>query len=130
MRMWMINPKLMCNKHLLGEHGELHKFKHSFVKGHSILGRIKPIVQIEPLSMQSRHDELVKEMEIRDMNHKSPYEMPCLDKYPIEQTNVKADIFININDLATRCPDCAERLLTQGGELSERYKNRIVYGKN
>ena len=24
MRMWMVNPKMMCNKHLLGEHVELH----------------------------------------------------------------------------------------------------------
>jgi hypothetical protein len=58
----MINPKFLCRKHLLGEHGELHKFKHNFIKHHSITGRIVPIVQIEPASMQSRHDEIVQEM--------------------------------------------------------------------
>ena len=24
MRMWMVNPGFMCNKHLLGEHVECH----------------------------------------------------------------------------------------------------------
>jgi hypothetical protein len=34
MRMWLVDPALLCDKHLLGEHGELHKFQHCFVKGH------------------------------------------------------------------------------------------------
>lgn len=24
MRMWVVNPKILCRKHLLGEHVELH----------------------------------------------------------------------------------------------------------
>jgi hypothetical protein len=27
MMMWMIDPVLLCRKHLLGEHGEIHKFR-------------------------------------------------------------------------------------------------------
>ena len=61
MRMWMVNPKILCRKHLLGEHGEIHKHRHNFVKQHSITKRIE-LGQIEPSSMESRHDELVKEM--------------------------------------------------------------------
>lgn len=30
MRMWMIDPKLLCRKHLLGEHNEIHKHLPSF----------------------------------------------------------------------------------------------------
>ena len=26
MRLWLVNPKLMCNKHILGEHLETHMF--------------------------------------------------------------------------------------------------------
>ena len=36
MRMWMIDPTLLCRKHLLGEHGELHKFIPSFRKQYSV----------------------------------------------------------------------------------------------
>ena len=65
MRMWMISPGLLCNKHLIGEHGDIHKHRHNFVKKHSISGRLSPIVQIEPSSMEKRHDELTLEMEKR-----------------------------------------------------------------
>jgi len=34
MRMWMVDPRLLCNQHLIGEHGEIHKFLPSFRKGH------------------------------------------------------------------------------------------------
>ena len=30
MRMWMLNPELLCKKHLLGAHGELHKHRTQF----------------------------------------------------------------------------------------------------
>ena len=85
MRMWMIDPKLLCRKHLLGEHAEIHKHRHNFVKQHNITGRIYPIVQIEPENMKSRHDELAKEMIKRGYNHNSPYEQPDLDYLPNNQ---------------------------------------------
>ena len=76
----MIDPILLCNQHLLGEHGEIHKHRHNFVKGHSILGRKG---QIEPASMSQRHDELAIEMVKRGMNHKSPYVQPDLSSYDL-----------------------------------------------
>lgn len=108
MRMWMIDPKLLCNKHLLGEHGEIHKHRHNFVKGHSIAGRIFPIVQIEPASMQSRHDALVCEMTIRGMNHNSPYEQPDLSFYE-EIADVKVNVSESHKDLISRCAHCATK---------------------
>ena len=41
--MWMIHPKFLCKKHLIGEHGEIHKFRPSFVKGHKIEGRRRQV---------------------------------------------------------------------------------------
>ena len=58
MRMWGIDPKFLCQKHLIGEHGEIHKHRHNFVKKHKITKRITPIVQIEPENMQKRHEDL------------------------------------------------------------------------
>ena len=66
MRMWMIDPKLMCDQHLLGEHGELHKFIPSFHKKYKVTNRVSPVVQIELSSYQERHDELAEEMLSRE----------------------------------------------------------------
>jgi len=111
MRMWQIDPKLLCRKHLLGEHNEIHKNKHNFEKHHSIYGRIFPIVLIEPQNMKLRHDELVEEMIRRGYNHNSPYELPNLSYLPDNQRYAKADLGYNFADLFDRCDDCYQRYL-------------------
>lgn len=101
MRMWMVDVKLLCNKHLLGEHGEIHKFRHNFVKGHSIAGRRG---QIEPASMKTRHDALEAEMLRRGMNAKSPYVLPDLSAYDL--TGHVVDRVAAYRDLLNRCEGC------------------------
>lgn len=113
MRMWMIDPSLMCDKHLLGEHGEIHKFRPSFVKDVRITGRVYPVVQIEPASMKARHDELTAEMERRfGKSYDSPYEQPDLSAYSPEQVNARVDLNHNKLDMASRCPACFARMFT------------------
>jgi len=107
MRMWMIDPKLLCNKHLIGEHGEIHKHRHNFVKHHKISGRIKPVVQISPYLMEERHNELVTEMSRRDINHKSPYELPDLSYLSDDERCADVDVEISKKDLEDRCVKCA-----------------------
>jgi hypothetical protein len=70
MRQWMVDTKILCNRHLLGEHVEHHMFIGSINKGKNIDGFIKNNL-LEPLSLESRHAELVLEMESRRINHKS-----------------------------------------------------------
>ena len=115
MRMWMIDPSLLCRRHLLGEHGEIHKHRHNFVKHHSVSGRVSPIVLIEPASMQSRHDELAAEMVRRGYNHASPYVLPDLS-YLGELANAKADIDYNLRDLCERCKDCDKLICARKDE--------------
>jgi len=110
MRMWMLPTKFLCQKHLLGEHGELHKHRHNFEKHHSIAGRISPFVAIEPANMEMRHNELVVEMYIRGYNHKSPYTLPDLSYLPDYQRNAKVNYEYNLADLIGRCPECAKRI--------------------
>jgi len=110
MRMWMINPKLLCNKHLLGEHGEIHKHRHNFVKQHKIKGRIFPVVQIEPMSMGIRHNELAEEMLSRGLNHKSDYEMPSISYLNNAERFARVDIEISYKDLISRCEECKKRI--------------------
>ena len=105
MRMWMVDPNILCRKHLLGEHGEIHKHRHNFVKKHRMEGRRG---QIEPKSMKSRHDALAKEMLKRGYKHESPYEMPDIS-YLADMTVDKEE---SLNDLLNRCEECKKNYYT------------------
>lgn len=112
MRMWMVDPEIMCKKHLLGEHVETHMFVGTLLKKKSINGYIENDL-FEPLALLSRHDLLVKEMEKRGMNHKSPllndisfdelisYLSPEHIEHSIDWQN-------SILDLIGRCDECAK----------------------
>ncbi len=114
MRMRMIDSRLLCTKHLNGEHGEIHKHRHNFEKHHKISGRIFPIVQIEPDSMQKRHDELALEMDKRKLgSHKSPYIQPSLSHLVHSERCAKSNLYYNIIDLCIRCADCRKDILGQ-----------------
>ena len=108
MRMWMINPKHMCNRHLLGEHGELHKFMHNWQKRHKIDGRIAGNA-IEPMSYQERHESLAREMTARGFNHKSPLNQPDFSYLPLEQRLFAVDREASLKMLIERCEHCRER---------------------
>ena len=113
MRMWMINPELLCNKHLLGEHGEIHKHRHNFEKKHKITKRISPVVQIEPESMEKRHNALAIEMQRRRYNHQSPYIQPDISYLNDNERFAKADLSVSIIDLKNRCPECSSRITSK-----------------
>jgi hypothetical protein len=83
---------------------------YNFVKQHSVAGRMSPIVQIEPLNMKIRHDELAEEMIRRGYNHNSPYELPDLSYLPEHLLNASVDIDNNIIDLCNRCKECYYRI--------------------
>ena len=121
----MIDPQLLCRKHLLGEHGEIHKHRHNFVKHQSIAGRISPVVQIEPSSMKSRHDDLVAEMLRRGYNHNSPYEQPDLSYLPDDQRYAIVDISISMADLYKRCEECKSNIDIR---MSEEYFEAMSNG--
>lgn len=105
----MVNPKYLCKKHLVGEHGEIHKFKHSFEKEHNMNKRIQ-LGQIMPSMMQQRHDELVVEMFLRGMNHKSPYIQPDISYISEQEKSLEYFISINLQELSHRCPECAKKI--------------------
>lgn len=99
MRMWKVDPKVLCTKHLLGEHVEMHMFVGTIRKGVSMDGYIVGGL-VETQHIKSRHDELAAEMVRRGMNHKSP--MENLSVAPAGSVNVEG----NLVELARRCPTC------------------------
>ena len=113
----MVNPSFLCRKHLLGEHGELHKFLSTWRKRCRIDGRVKGNA-IEPESYQKRHDELAKEMVSRGYNHNSPCEQPDWSYLPETQGDVRVNTEESLKELVSRCPQC--KLRTSEAELTER----------
>ncbi|UCD03925.1 MAG: hypothetical protein JSW73_05305 [Candidatus Woesearchaeota archaeon] len=101
MRNWNISPKLMCNKHLVGEHGEIHKSVANlrYTKKWTLSLTAKGF--LEPQNFLERHNELAKEMINRRMNHRSP-----LDVSELYLPKGKVDIRKSISDLKERCPQC------------------------
>lgn len=112
--MWMIDPKYLCDKHLLGEHGELHKFRPSFIRQYSIAGRVTGKIQIEPIAMESRHNILAEEMLRRGMNHKSPYAQPDITYLPQAYAMARVDPLVSAQDLKERCELCKAKLEAAG----------------
>ena len=106
----MVDPALLCKKHLLGEHGELHKFHHNFVKQHKMTKRCL-LRQIEPMSMKERHDALATEMLRRGYTHASPYEQPDISYLSLSEQLTTVDIARSVEDLKNRCAVCYDNLM-------------------
>lgn len=115
MRMWMIPPGLLCRRHLLGEHNELHMLAGSLLRGRRLDGFLAKCL-LEPSALRARHDVLAAEMAARGYRHASP--LPpfeaALTRYPQDTQAALAatvvDPELSRRELAARCPDCAFRL--------------------
>jgi len=97
--MWNVNTDVMCNKHLLGEHVEMHMFTGSINKGINMQGYLdKGLVEIH--NINKRHKELVKEMKKRGMIHNSPLNFICNNEIGY------VDSIYNLQELNYRCEEC------------------------
>ena len=103
----------MCRVHLVGEHGELHKFLHNWKKKHRVDGRIEGNA-MEPLSYKKRHDELADEMLRRGFNHKSPLEQPDFSYLPEKYLSFRVDKNKSYDILINRCDECRKRGFKNG----------------
>lgn len=106
-RMWMVEPKIMCRWHLLGEHKEIHQLAGQIREGISIRGYLDKRI-IEPQNMKTRHDALVIEMLARGYNHNSPFEDDELFHVHVG----KVDIFESYAELMRRCVACKTKMTT------------------
>ena len=111
--MWIgITANEMCRQHLLGLHGELHKFLPSWKKRVSIAGRIADN-QMECGSYKARHDEVAAEMTARGFNHASPLEQPDFSYLPLDHQTLTVSATgkaANRVKLMHRCIECARRM--------------------
>jgi len=104
--MWMTDPRIMCDRHLLGEHCECHMLAGCIKKGKSLAGYLSKNL-FDPASLTSRHDRLAEEMTSRGFAHRSPI---------LNYTGAPNPINISgsLADLLERCPECKKRYDSAG----------------
>jgi len=108
----MVNPKLLCDQHLLGEHLECHMFVTSLQNGRSVQGYLdKGLLEIH--SLQNRHDALAKEMLNRCFNHRSE-----LDPFPSTIAGC-VDPYKSLATLGLRCAKCQPLILAELTRMTE-----------
>ena len=114
MRMWLCDPKIMCQQHLCGEHVEMHMFLGTLKQGKKIDGYLKNNL-FEPLALFSRHEELRREMTDRGYNHKSEmYGVPdVVFNLSEEKNSIRIDRDKALKDLLDRCPKCRGRYINE-----------------
>jgi len=120
MRMWMVDPSIMCDRHLLGEHVEIHMLVGCLRKKKNIRGYVeKGLVEIR--SLRTRHDGLVREMRRRHMNHASS--LPRTIPRPEKGVGFgRVDRRASLKELRRRCPSC--RQVQNGRHVQRRYPRR------
>ena len=104
MRMWNVDPKLLCRQHILGEHLEMHYFIGTIKKNKKLDGYINNGL-VEVHNILTRHDELEIEMKSRGINAKSPLTYDN-DLPKIGFVNVQE----NLQELCRRCSECRSRI--------------------
>lgn len=76
MRIWDVEPTLLCDQHLLGEHRELHGLWNILTQGKSGY-RHHPETRRwvgKLAALYARHEALTAEMTVRGFRHRSPLE--------------------------------------------------------
>ncbi|MCX8154022.1 MAG: pyrimidine dimer DNA glycosylase/endonuclease V [Candidatus Bathyarchaeota archaeon] len=102
--MWMVDPKIMCRNHLLGEHSEIHMFACTIEAGRSIKGYIeKGLLEIH--NLYNRHEALAHELRSRGYQHNSK----LAEKWKMAKVAGVIDREKSLRDLIERCPGCRAR---------------------
>lgn len=120
MRMWQVNPKILCQKHLCGEWREIFTCAGIIKYKKSVEGYFKSNC-LEPLSITTRHDELKAEMLRRGYKAKDEWTYTDdMSNHLGEKKNIKIDRVDALNRLLTRCPECKKRFLSleYGGNIN------------
>ena len=99
----MVNPRIMCRQHLLGEHAEIHMFIGTISRGKSVRGYLEKGL-LEVHNLHNRHEALVEEMKRRKYNHYSEVNK----KWKFGEKVGFIDKEKNLIELISRCSKCGK----------------------
>lgn len=121
MRIWNIPPHLLCRKHLMGEHLELHMIISSLDNHKSLNGFfLNGLIQLDII--YNRHEELTIEIQGRGYKHNSIMDHSkasmIINSYLVSLSankfklarEAKVNGLQNIFILFHRCKDCRDRI--------------------
>ena len=109
----LIPLECICLRHKQGEYGETFKHRPSFVKQHSISGRIYPVVQIEPWNMKNRVEKIRRHMNSKGYSFRAVYELPDLSYLPYDERFASIDPFEDLGWLID-CVECRKLIMDYG----------------
>lgn len=112
MRMYMIDTRLMCKRHLLEEHANIHVLA-GLLDNEKAIVRLAHSGAVELRSIVERHDVLAKEMLRRGLYHRSPLRDAPIDHLPPSVRASEADTNAGKLHLISTCPACAKRLVPE-----------------
>jgi hypothetical protein len=110
-----MNPAIMCDRHLLGEHNEHH----------AMLGTMRKRMKIDnyiawnlfnPGTLAGRHESIKIEMLARNFNHDTPINIAEAAGMAAIYGNHPIDIRLSNLELLRRCPECRKRFYGRLGE--------------
>lgn len=112
----MVDPKIMCRQHLLGEHCECHMFVGVLKKRISIDGYIRQKL-LDPRELANRHADLVLELRHRGYDHNKMRGSNCDFVVPsYRHVSLPLHQVINpeesLQELLKRCSLCREMMNT------------------
>ncbi|HTE58847.1 MAG TPA: pyrimidine dimer DNA glycosylase/endonuclease V [Solirubrobacteraceae bacterium] len=112
MRIWDLEPALLCDRHLLGEHRELHAIWAILTAGKRGYARHPETLRWSDrlAALYARHDAQVAEMSRRGFRHASPLD-PRLATGAAEQTDLIDSVEAQRERLASRACGCPSGLI-------------------
>lgn len=102
----MVDPAMLCRKHLLGEHVELHMAAAHLLLGRKVDGWADNNC-LQPKAIGVRHKALAVEMTLRGYKHTSPLRQPHVLK--VQRPEARVDSIAAKVELIRRCAECARR---------------------
>jgi hypothetical protein len=104
--MWGVNPRLMCDRHLLGEHVEMHMFVGCIRKKMRLDGYLDGGL-VKTDMIRRRHDKIAREFKRRGFRHTSP--LGAFDCRYLGKPGY-VDLSKNLRELSRRCRYCRRRI--------------------
>lgn len=90
MRIWDVEPEILCRSHLLGEHRELHAIWSVLTNGKAGYAKHPETVRWHGrlAALHERHEKLVQEMTGRGYRHNSPLDLALATGERVQSTYV------------------------------------------
>ena len=109
MRMWMVDPRIMCFKHLCREHCEVHRLVANLRKGRDVRSYLlRQVLDIS--SIYIRHKELEDEIMARGGKLDSPLSAAECIAFARWYGSTTINIGRSLADLSDCCKECRRKI--------------------